>query len=158
MRAGMVAAHCAGMTHERATARARALRAARSMSIAAALALTPVGCSMSHDTGTDAGARDSGVIIADGAAPDTGVRVDSGVDAGPADSGIDSGVDSGVADSGVDSGVDAGECPDPGTLGECCAPITQECCEASGWGFWDELAECCSIWLEGPLTPPSAPV
>ncbi|MEQ9649842.1 MAG: hypothetical protein RLO52_30370, partial [Sandaracinaceae bacterium] len=83
------------MTHERATARARALRAARSMSIAAALALTPVGCSMSHDTGTDAGARDSGVIIADGAAPDTGVRVDSGVDAGPADSGIDSGVDSG---------------------------------------------------------------
>lgn len=86
------------------------------MSIAAALALTPVGCSMSHDTGTDAGARDSGAIVADGAAPDTGVRVDSGVDAGPADSGIDSGVDSGVADSGVDSGVDAGECPDPGTL------------------------------------------
>lgn len=119
------------METERESARSRALRAARVMSVAASLALGAVGCSMSHAT------------------------VDSGVDAGP--SGDGAVADSGV-DSGIDSGVDAGACEDIEWTGGCCEPMPRECCETAFGGGWDESAECCFTCPEGPLTPPSAPV
>ena len=131
-----------GMQDERVSARTRALRAARAMSIAAALALGP-GCSMSHDS------LDSGV---DAAPPVTDGGI---VDSGPVDSGpVDSGVDSGLADS----GIDAGTCEDIEWTGSCCEPMPRECCETTFVGEWIEESGCCATCIEGPLTPPSAPV
>ncbi|GAB5545519.1 MAG: hypothetical protein RLP09_14790 [Sandaracinaceae bacterium] len=115
------------MNDERKTARERALRAARAMSIAAALALGASGCSMTHDRGVD-----SGIDPTDGA----------------------------IADSGIDSGVDSGTdvCADIEFTGECCMPIPEECCGVAVSGDWIPESSCCATCIEGPLTPPSAPV
>ena len=146
------------MDTERKRARARALRAARVLSVAAGLALGSAGCAASH-TGDTPPPDDARPPIADSGTLDSGSR-DSGArdfgtsDLGPRDFGTR---DSGTPDTGVMA--DAGECPEPTWSGDCCEThIDQVCCETTGIGIWDEAGSCCMTCLVGPLVPPSAPV
>lgn len=130
----------AGMQDKRNKARARALRAARVVSIAAALVIGPTACSTSH------GPAEPPPPMGDASTPDTG----------PVDP-----PDTGLPDTGpiaYDGGHDAGMmCPEP-TWTDCCeTTISRECCETT-FGFWDESANCCVTCVEGPMVPPSAPV
>jgi hypothetical protein len=130
------------MDDRRRDARRRALRAARVVTLAAALALGPA-CGSSHTRGPDP-ERDAAMADASMPPPDASPR-----DSGPGDSGPP---DARVADAHVP--VDAGGCP-PSTFTDCCEPMPEECCIP---GYWDESLECCVTCVEGPMVPPSAPV
>ncbi len=126
------------MNKDRKSARARALRAAQVMSIAAGLSMGAGACALRHTRGEPI---DSGSELADsGPDRDTGPRM---ADAGH--------------DAGFDAGVDAGDCELTwnDALGCQTAP-SAECC-VTQFGSWDENG-CCYTAVEGPLMPPSAPV
>lgn len=137
------------MAH-RENARARALRAARVVTLGLALAAVPA-CTGRAETGDDSGVGgsdtgpgeiDSGSTSDSGAVTDASDRADSGRDSGSSSDSGSSPIDSGtIADA---SNLDAGSamCPAP----------TRECCEATG-GFWDEASMSCAI--PGPFVPPN---
>lgn len=135
----------------RLRARARALRAARVVTLASAL----VSCS----SRSDAPAEDAGLdaALVDASSGDSSV-VDASMDAG-----VDAGEDAAVADAGSDAasddaGTDAGEdaaVADAGFDAAACTdfpPTTPECCAAAD-GFWEE--DRCIVAVPGPFVPPS---
>lgn len=134
----------------RLRARARALRAARVVTLASAL----VSCS----SRSDAPAEDAGLdaALVDASSGDSSV-VDASMDAG-----VDAGEDAAVADAGSDAasddaGTDAGEdaaVADAGFDAAACTdfpPTTPECCAAAD-GFWEE--DRCIVAVPGPFVPP----
>ncbi|MEM9190518.1 MAG: hypothetical protein AAGF12_15140 [Myxococcota bacterium] len=141
---------------KRAKARARALRAARVVTIAAAL-IAPA-CSSSHVDEGPADATADRTIMPDSRIPDATVTPDGRIpDAMIPDGNVPDGniPDANVPDRNIpDARVDANICPPP-TFDDCCDEnLTKECCE-NGIGFWDEGQECCSVCVIGPLVPPS---
>lgn len=142
--------------NERDDVRARALRAARVVTLGLAIASVPACGGRTHSADEDSGTpgTDSGVVLADSGAVDAGpVGEDGGhghdhdagggaLDAGsPYDSGL-------VADAGTNT--DAGlPCPD------IFPPATRECCEATPGGHWDEASMECWVAVPGPFVPPS---
>lgn len=150
------------MAQDRENARARALRAARVVTLGLALAAVPA-CTGRSEIDTDLG--DSGADSSTGRA-DTGTSpIDSG---SPGDSGAvaDSGdrADSGRADSGSDSGgspIDSGTIADAGRIADAgCPPFvlggpppaTQQCCELEGFSW---IKGTCLVPVPGPFVPPS---
>ncbi|MCU0672595.1 MAG: hypothetical protein MUE69_07360 [Myxococcota bacterium] len=136
----------------RLRARARALRAARVVTLASSL----VSCS----SRSDAPAEDAGLdaALVDASSGDSSV-VDASMDAG-----VDAGEDATVADAGFDAasddagtGEDAGEdaaVADAGFDAAACTdfpPTTPECCAAAD-GFWEE--DRCIVAVPGPFVPP----
>lgn len=151
---------------DKTSARARALRAARVVTLGLAMSSVPA-CSESREAGTDSGTSapvDAGRCAADASdcpGPDSGAPIDAGV--APSDAGHDGG--SARSDAGHDGGsvpgTDAGSdggpiAPDAGLV---CPPIfppnTRECCEAEEGGFWDESSGMCFVAVPGPFVPPS---
>lgn len=150
------------MAQDRENARARALRAARVVTLGLALVAVPA-CTGRSEIDTDLG--DSGADSSTGRA-DTGTGpIDSG---SPDDSGAvaDSGdrADSGSSDSGSsDSGgapIDAGTIADAGMIADGCPPFvvggappaTQQCCELEGFSW---IKGTCLVPVPGPFVPPS---
>jgi hypothetical protein len=132
----------------RAKARARALRAARAVSIVAALTGV-AACATSHDVEPPiADAATDAVPPSDGGRRDAG-RDGGRRDAGPRDAGRP---DAGLADAGRDTGV----CP-PDDWSCTCQPMSEECCNMRP-GYYDPAGGCCVTCVVGPLVPPSMPV
>jgi hypothetical protein len=131
------------MDEKKKRARERALRAARAVTIAAAMAMP--GCAQIHSqTGHDGGRSDGGPLV----------MVDAHV---PYDGGHVTLVDAHVPGDDAGARPDAGECPPPEWTCECEA-ITQHCCTDVYFGWWNETESCCMTCAVGPMVPPSAPV
>jgi len=143
-------------------ARERALRAARVVTIAAAL-MGGVACSSSRGGGvpTDApiDTRRADTSMGDVVEPDIADR-DVDRDQQPTDRpGPD--LRDAIADLSPDVQPDVQsdvppdmECPPFGGGGNgCCEPISRECCD--GRGSWDEASNCCLTCAIGPLVPPA---
>ena len=138
--------------HLRARARARALRAARVVTLASAL----VSCSSRSDAPHEDAGLDAALV--DASTGDASVidasRHDAGEDAAIADAGFDADVEE---DAGMDGGTDAGEdaaIADAGFDAAGCTdfpPTTPDCCAAAD-GFWE--ADRCIVAVPGPFVPP----
>ena len=134
----------------RLRARARALRAARVVTLASAL----VSCS----SRSDAPAEDSGLdaALVDASSGDSSIldaSMDAGVDAGEDAAVADAGSDAASDDAGTDAGEDAAVA-DAGFDAAACTdfpPTTPECCAAAD-GFWEE--DRCIVAVPGPFVPP----
>jgi len=134
----------------RLRARARALRAARVVTLASAL----VSCS----SRSDAPAEDAGLdaALVDASSGDSSVfdaSMDAGVDAGEDAAVADAGSDAASDDAGTDAGEDAAVA-DAGFDAAACTdfpPTTPECCAAAD-GFWEE--DRCIVAVPGPFVPP----
>lgn len=134
----------------RLRARARALRAARVVTLASAL----VSCS----SRSDAPAEDAGfdAALVDASSGDSSVvdaSMDAGVDAGEDAAVADAGSDAASEDAGTDAGEDAAVA-DAGFDAAACTdfpPTTPECCVAAD-GFWEE--DRCIVAVPGPFVPP----
>lgn len=150
----------------RANVRARALRAARVVTLGLAMASAP-GCGQSHEGELDSGpGADGGEIAADTGMPgddggpddaDSGITLaDSGpgdgggvvADAAPADGGA-------VADAAPDDGGAVADAGDPLACPPIWPPSTKPCCEAEPGGFWDEASMMCWVAVPGPFVPPT---
>jgi len=118
-------------------ARERALRAARVVTIAAAL-VGGFGCSNSHG-------RDHGIADASGdtRAPEDVSRPDIVADA------------TDTRDVVAEVAGDVG-CPEPMWMGcfSCEPQLTRACCEAHGL-WWEASLDCCTTVCVGPLVPPA---
>ena len=134
----------------RLRARARALRAARVVTLASAL----VSCSSRSDAPAEDAGLDAALVDAssgDSSVVDASmdVGVDAGEDAAVADAGLDAASDDAGSDAGedaavADAGFDAAACTD-------FPPTTPECCAAAD-GFWEE--DRCIVAVPGPFVPP----
>ncbi len=134
----------------RLRARARALRAARVVTLASAL----VSCSSRSGAPEEDGGLDAAIVdAASGDASIVDASADAGVDASELDAALaDAGSDAAI-DAGVDAGEDAGVA-DAGFDAAACTdfpPTTPECCAAAD-GFWEE--ERCIVAVPGPFVPP----
>lgn len=139
--------------NERDDVRARALRAARVVTLGLAIASVPACGGRTHSVDEDSGTpgTDSGVTVADSGAVDAGPSGEDGGHTHDAGGGDDAAAsyDSGlVADAGTNA--DAGlPCPD------IFPPVTRECCEALPAAHWDEAEMMCWVAVPGPFVPPS---
>jgi hypothetical protein len=137
---------------DRTSARKRALRAARAVTLGLAMAAIPA-CAASSEGDIDSGPgtdafrteEDAGGSDAGSPGEDAGTVADAG---GSTDSGIPE-LDGGLAQE--DAAVaDAGSIVCPPIF----PPTTKECCEATPGGFWDEASMTCAVAVPGPFVPP----